>query len=175
MMQTPRVLIFTGEGKGKTTAALGLAFRASGHGLRTCMIQFVKADDAVGEVAAARDSAQIQIIQTGLGFLPPATSPAFRDHQAAAQSGLRRAAEILASARFEVVILDEVCLAVARGLIDEQQVISLIAQAPSAACLVLTGRGATPGLIALADTVTNMQCVKHGLEAGIAAQKGVEQ
>ena len=73
------------------------------------------------------------------------------------------------------MILDEICLAVARDLIAEQQVVELVAQTPSDRCLVLTGRGATPALIALADTVTDMQCVKHGLQTGRAAQKGVEQ
>ena len=172
---TPRILLFTGDGKGKTTAALGMAFSASGHQLRTCVIQFIKGDASVGEVAAAAESPHVRIIQTGLGFLPPSTSPAFREHAAAAQAGLRQAAEAIASGRFELVILDESCLAVAREVIAEQQVVKLVAQMPSDLCLVLTGRGATPGLIALADTVTDMQCVKHGLQTGRAAQKGVEQ
>ncbi len=175
MTQAPRILLFTGDGKGKTTAALGLAFRASGHNLRTCVIQFIKGDASVGEVAAAAESPRTRIVQTGLGFLPPTTSPAFREHVAAAQAGLRQAAEAIAGGQFELVILDEICLAVARDLIDEQQVVELVAQTPSDSCLVLTGRGATPGLIALADTVTDMRCVKHGLQTGRAAQKGVER
>ncbi len=175
MTQTPRILLFTGDGKGKTTAALGLAFRASGHNLRTCVIQFIKGDASVGEVAAAAASPRTRIIQTGLGFLPPRTSPAFGEHVAAAQTGLCQAAEAIASGQFELVILDEICLAVARDLIDEQQVVELVAQTPSDRCLVLTGRGATPGLIALADTVTDMRCVKHGLQTGRTAQKGVER
>ncbi len=73
------------------------------------------------------------------------------------------------------MILDEICLAVARGLLEERQVVELLAQAPPETCLVLTGREATPGLIALADTVTEMRCIKHGLQAGRAAQKGVER
>ena len=175
MTQTPRILLFTGDGKGKTTAALGLAFRASGHNLRTCVIQFIKGDASVGEVVAAAESPRTRIIQTGLGFLPPRTSPAFGEHVAAAQAGLCQAAEAIASGQFELVILDEICLAVARDLIDEQQVVELLAQTPSDRCLVLTGRDATPGLIALADTVTDMRCVKHGLQTGRTAQKGVER
>ena len=175
MKEKPRVLIFTGDGKGKTTAALGMAFRASGHGLRTCVIQFIKSDTTVGELAAAAASTAIEIHPTGLGFLPSPDRPQFADHRAAAQAGLGKAAELLVSGRFALLVLDEICLAVARGLIDEEQVVELLAQAPPQTCLVLTGRDATPALIALADTVTKMHCLKHGLEAGRPAQPGVER
>ena len=175
MSPKPRILIFTGDGKGKTTAALGIAFRASGHGLRTSVIQFIKSDRSVGEIAAAAASAAVEIHTTGLGFLPPADDPRFVEHQAAARAGLQKAAEIVVGGQFPVVVLDEICLAVARGLLQEQQVVELLAQAPPETCLVLTGRAATPALIALADTVTEMQCLKHGLQAGLAAQRGVER
>jgi cob(I)alamin adenosyltransferase len=175
MSRKPRILLFTGDGKGKTTAALGMAFRASGHGLRSCAIQFIKGDASVGEIAAAAASMAIEIHPTGLGFIPPADDPRFAQHRAAAQAGLHKAAEVLAGGRFALVILDEICLAVARGLIDQQQVAELLAQASPETCLVLTGRDATPALIALADTVTEMRCLKHGLQAGCAAQKGVER
>ena len=202
MNNTARILIFTGDGKGKTTAALGMAFRAAGHGLRSCVIQFVKADDTVGEVAAAAGAGLIEIHQTGRGFLPPAGDPRWETHRAAAQNGLRMAAEAVDSGRYRLVVLDEICFAVARGLIDEGQVRDLVAQAHSRqvlpsppaplpqagegssklvaqsspeTCLVLTGRGATPGLVALADTVTEMRCVKHGFQAGWPAQEGVER
>ncbi len=171
----PRVLIFTGDGKGKTTAALGMAFRASGHGLRTGVIQFIKSDTSVGEVAAAAASPAIEIHPTGLGFLPPPDHPRYAEHRAAAQAGLRKAADALAAEQFDLLILDEICLAVARGLIEEQQVVDLLAHAGPNTCLVLTGRDASPGLIALADTVTEMRCIKHGMQAGIAAQDGVER
>ena len=171
----PRILIFTGDGKGKTTAALGMAFRASGHGLRSSVIQFIKSDTSVGEVAAAAASATIEIYPTGLGFLPPPDHPRFAEHRAAAQAGLRKTADALAGGQFALVILDEICLAVARGLIEEAQVIELLAQTRSNACLVLTGRDASPGLIALADTVTEMRCIKHGMQMGFAAQDGVER
>ncbi len=171
----PRILIFTGDGKGKTTAALGMAFRASGHGLRSSVIQFIKSDTSVGEAAAAAASPTIEIHATGRGFLPPSDHPRFADHRAAAQKGLRRAAEVLFSGQFDLVVLDEICLAVARGLIDESQVIELLGQVPPKMCLVLTGRDASPGLIAVADTVTEMRCVKHGMETGFPAQDGVER
>ena len=175
MSEKPRILIFTGDGKGKTTAALGMAFRASGHGMNTCMVQFIKGDASVGEVAAAAANPHIEIHQVGLGFFPPADDPRFARHRKAAQDGLVKAAELIASRRFELVILDEICPAVAHGLIEERQVAELLAQTPPEMCLVLTGRGATPGLIVLADTVTEMLAIKHGLAEGRTAQKGVER
>jgi cob(I)alamin adenosyltransferase len=175
MSEKARILIFTGDGKGKTTAALGMAFRASGHGMNVCVIQFIKADASVGEVAATAANPHIEIHQVGLGFTPPSDDPRFVRHHQAAQEGLAKAAELIASRRFAMVILDEICSAVAQELIEERQVAELLAQAPPELCLVLTGRGATPGLIVLADTVTEMLAIKHGLSEGRTAQKGVER
>jgi cob(I)alamin adenosyltransferase len=175
MNQGPRILIFTGDGKGKTTAALGMALRASGHGRRSCVVQFVKADASVGEVRAAAATDRIVVVQAGLGFLPPASDPQFSEHRAAAQQGLRKAAELIAEGEFSLVILDEICLAVERRLVDERHVADLLTQASPAVCLVLTGRGAPPGLIALADTVTEMRCIKHAFQQGRTAEEGVER
>lgn len=174
MNDNPRVLLFTGDGKGKTTAALGMALRAAGHGQRVCVVQFVKGNPEVGEVAAAAKTADIEILQTGLGFVPAAGSPRHVEHRSAAQEGLNKAREAIAGGRYSMVILDEICVAVGRGLVDEQSVIDLVRQSPRQTCLVLTGRGATPRIIELADTVTEMRCVKHGYQAGWPAQKGVE-
>lgn len=139
------------------------------------MIQFIKSDVSVGEVLAAASSSRIVVRPIGLGFLPPADDPSFANHRAAAQKGLGQAAEVVAGGKYDLVILDEICLAVARGLIEEKQVADLVAAASAETCLVLTGRQATPGLIALADTVTEMRSLKHGLNAGHLAQKGVER
>jgi cob(I)alamin adenosyltransferase len=175
MNDKPRILIFTGDGKGKTTAALGMAFRASGHGLRSCIIQFIKSDESVGEIAAAKDSMLVEIHPTGLGFLPSGDSPRLEQHRQAAQAGLQKAAEMIAGGQYSLVILDEICGAVAHGLIEEQQVIDLVAKAPPEMCLVLTGRNASPAFVEIADTVTEMLCIKHGMSAGYGAQKGVER
>jgi cob(I)alamin adenosyltransferase len=175
MNEKPRILIFTGDGKGKTTAALGMAFRASGHGLRSCIVQFIKSDASVGEIAAADASMLVEIHPTGLGFVPSGESPRFTQHREAAQAGLQKAAEIIAGGQFPLVILDEICVAVSRGLIDLEQVVDLVEKTPPEMCLVLTGRDAPPALIQLADTVTEMLCIKHGMEAGYGAQKGVER
>ena len=174
MSQAPRILVFTGDGKGKTTAALGMALRAAGHRMKVAIIQFVKADADVGEVRALANNPQIEITQTGLGFLPSPADPRWAAHCAAAEAGLRKAAESIEAARHDMVILDEVCFAVARGLLKEADLIAVLRRARPGMILVLTGRGATEGLIALADTVTEMRCVKHALQNGVSAQKGVE-
>jgi len=169
-----RVLIFTGEGKGKTTAALGLALRASGHGMRVLVLQFVKGGRQTGELAAAGHLPGFEIEQRGCGFIPPATSPRFAEHRRAAEDVLREADAALLAGRHDVVVLDELCLAVARDLVTEQAALAVVAHARPGSVLVLTGRGATPGLVAAADTVTEMCLRKHGMKTGFPAQRGVE-
>lgn len=169
-----RILIFTGDGKGKTTAALGMALRASGHGLRTLILQFIKADPSIGEMAALKNLPGVEMVQMGRGFVPSPTGRTFPEHCQAALHALETAAEALRSRRYDLIILDEICTAVAKGLITEDQVIKLIDQSAEDSCLVLTGRGATDRLIAKADTVTEMSCLKHGFDEGWPAQKGVE-
>ncbi len=169
----PRVLIFTGEGKGKTTAGLGMAVRAAGHGHRVKVIQFVKGADS-GEHDAIEKASHIDIVQTGLGFLPKVSSPEFDKHKEAAQNGLSLAKEVIDSKEFQLVVLDEICVAVSKGLIEEDEVIEAVKGAGQDSCVVMTGRGATPGLIEIADTVSEIKCIKHAYESGIKAQKGVE-
>jgi len=169
-----RVLLFTGDGKGKTTAALGMLLRASGHGLRALMLQFIKFDATTGELASAARLPGIEIVQTGRGFVPKPGHPKFQEHVEAARAGLRLAAEALSAGKYDMLVLDEICTAVSKGLLDEKAVVETLAGAKAGICLVLTGRGATPGLLALADTATEMRCLKHGLASGISAQKGVE-
>jgi cob(I)alamin adenosyltransferase len=169
-----RILIFTGDGKGKTTAALGMALRASGHGLRALILQFIKADTSVGELTGLKYLPGVETILMGRGFVPSPTDPAFREHCQAALQGVEKALDAFRSERYDLIILDEICTAMAMGLITEEQVMRLIDQASGGLCLVLTGRGASDRLISKADTVTEMRCLKHGLQEGIAAQKGVE-
>ena len=173
MTDKARILIFTGDGKGKTTAALGMAFRAIGHGLRVLVIQFVKESDT-GEIFAADTMANMRIVQTGLGFLPDAKSKEYCKHKLAAEKGLTLATESIESGNYDLIILDEICVAVNKGLLQEKDVICVIDKANAKMSLILTGRYATTALIDLADTVSNIECVKHGLQAGIVAQKGVE-
>lgn len=174
MKDKKRILLFTGDGKGKTTAALGMALRASGHGMKTMIMQFVKSDPTTGELAACGKLPGCEIVQTGRGFVPTQTDPAFQEHVKAARDGLRLAEEALASEKYDLIILDEICTAVAKGLLDEGRVIETIRKGTKDICVVLTGRNATTGLISLADTVTDMRMVKHAFQEGREGQEGVE-
>ncbi len=173
-MEKRRILIFTGNGKGKTTAALGMVLRASGHDLPVRIIQFVKNNVTTGEIAAITHLPHVDLIQTGRGFIPPSGSPDFARHREAAERGLQLAAATVKSGDYALVVLDEICTAVSYGLIDEDEVTEIMLSTPEGTRLVLTGRGATSRMIELADTVTEMNCLKHGMAAGLPAQKGVE-
>lgn len=173
MIDRARILIFTGNGKGKTTAALGMALRATGHGLRVLVIQFVK-ESETGEIFAAEKIDNMKIIQTGLGFLPKTNTPEFTKHKQAAENGLTLAAESIGSGNYDLIILDEICLTINKGLLKEKDVAEIIAKAEPKLSIVLTGRDAPQKLIDLADTVSNIECIKHGYDAGIEAQKGIE-
>ena len=174
MTEQPRILLSTGNGKGKTTAALGMALRAAGHGMRVLVLQFVKQDATTGEVMAIESIENIDIVQTGRGFIPRLEHPDFPKHREAAQVGLARATEAVRSGRYSLIVLDEICVAVARDLIAEEDVLKLLDQVPDGMRLVLTGRCATPRLIDAADTVSEIRSVKHAFDAGRPAQKGVE-
>lgn len=169
-----RLLIFTGDGKGKTTASLGMAMRALGHGMRVKIIQFIKADDSTGEVRFAHHVERLDLVQTGLGFVPKKGHKNFEMHVTAALEGVELAREVLASTEYSLVILDEICSTIQLGLLEERTVIDLLSHVRNDKIVVLTGRNATSGLIAIADTVTEMRCIKHGYETGIKAQPGVE-
>lgn len=174
MTSPSRILLFTGDGKGKTTAALGMVLRSLGHGMRAAIYQFVKDDDTTGELAALKRFEGAYIAQLGRGFLPPKTSSAFAAHAQAACKGLVEAGRAMVSGQWDLIVLDEVNFAVSKGLLPEMDVIEAVQGASPETVVVLTGRDATPGLIALADTVTEMRAVKHGFSQGIEDQKGVE-
>jgi cob(I)alamin adenosyltransferase len=168
-----RILIFTGQGKGKTTAALGMALRASGHEMRVLIIQFIKKCRS-GESKAVEKFSNITMVQTGMGFFHDKSNAELIAHKNAAEKGLHLAQQAIVSSEYQMIILDEICYAVSKGLLEEQKVIAVLEQANPVDCLVLTGRGATEGLLDLADTVTKMQYVKHAMDSGTPAQRGVE-
>jgi len=170
----PRTLIFTGEGKGKTTAAFGMALRAAGHGQRVLIILFLKSDASTGELQACTHLPQIEVVQMGRGFVPPEAHPAFSAHRDAAQEALDFARAAVASGKYGMIILDEICGAIARNMIDEGSVLELLDCPERTACIALTGRHASARLIEHADTVTEMHCVRHGYAEGMSAQEGVE-
>jgi len=169
-----RVLLFTGDGKGKTTAALGLALRAAGHDLHVLIVQFVKNNPKTGELRALQYLPSVELRQTGLGFVPPPSDPSFPGHRRAAEEGLELVCEALVCKRYDLVILDEICVALSLGLLRESAVLDVVGHRAAGVHVVLTGRGATPALLELADTVTEMSAVKHPYEAGKAATKGIE-
>ena len=173
MTDRARILIFTGPGKGKTTAALGMALRASGHEMRVLIIQFIKKCRS-GELKAVEKLSNITIVQTGMGFFHDKSNAELTAHKYAAEKGLHLAQQAVVSSEYQMIILDEICYAVSKGLLEEQKVIAVLEQANPDACLVLTGRGATKTLLDLADTVTEMKCVKHAMDSGTPAQIGVE-
>jgi len=170
------VIVNTGDGKGKTTAAVGTAVRACGYGMRVVMIQFIKGPWKSGEqVSAARLAPEFELIKAGKGFykimgdrLPEEV------HRRAAEEGYRTAEEKLLSGDYDVVILDEVNNAVSDGLLTIDQVISLVDRKPPHVHLILTGRNAHEKLVERAHMVTEMREVKHPYQQGILAQKGID-
>ncbi len=169
-----RTLIFTGEGKGKTTAAFGMVLRATGHQQNVLVVQFLKSNASSGELLACAHLPGVEVVQIGLGFVPPPEHATFARHGEEARKALAFACQAMDSRKYDLVVLDEICGAIARGLIDEDDVIQLLDAPGRTACLVLTGRHASPRLIEHADTVTEMACIRHGYAQGITAQEGVE-
>jgi cob(I)alamin adenosyltransferase len=167
------VKVYTGNGKGKTTAALGLALRAVGRGLNVCVFQFIKGGGRYGEHLAAEKLAPLlTIIQTGRpGWVN--TKDITEDRQAA-QEALVQAQELLTSGEYDLFICDEINGAVGFGLIDVEQVLELINRKPEKTELVLTGRNAHQLVIEAADLVTEMLEIKHYYKAGVPARTGIE-
>jgi len=167
------VQVYTGNGKGKTTAALGLALRAVGRGLTVCMFQFIKGGGRYGEhLAAEKLAPQLTIIQSGRpGWV---NTKDITEDRRVAQEALAQATELLTSSAFDLFICDEINGAVGFGLIDVAQVLELIRNKPKKTELVLTGRNADERIIEAADLVTEMCEIKHYYKAGVPARTGIE-
>ena len=166
------VQVYTGDGKGKTTAALGLALRAAGAGLKVYIGQFIKNADYSELSTLHRLADCITVQQFGRGcFL--LTEPCQADIDAA-QAALAAIGTVLASGAFALVIADEINVACALGLINDQDILNLMARRPAGVELVLTGRGAPASVLARADLVTEMRSIKHYYEQGVLARKGIE-
>lgn len=168
-----RVQIYTGDGKGKTTAALGLALRASGHGVRVKIIQFMKGWEFYGELEAVKSLPNITIIQTGRPdyvYKGAETEADFSE----ARRGLAIASECMESGCCDMLILDEINVALDFELISLESVVDLIKKRPERMELVLTGRNADYRLFAYADLISEMREIKHPYRQGICARKGVE-
>lgn len=169
-----KIQVFTGEGKGKTTAAVGLAVRAIGRGFKVFMVQFLKAPNTSGEQIALQALAPSMIIKPmgRKGFIfRRGCEPA---DIAMATQALDEARSAMLSGNFDVIVLDEVNVAVHLGLIDVQDVLDLINSKPDKVGLVFTGRNASPEIIDQADVVTEMRKIKHHFDKGVRARNGIE-
>jgi cob(I)alamin adenosyltransferase len=180
-----QVLLYTGEGKGKTTAAFGVVLRAVGRGWKVSMIQFTKMGEwpkgqPLGEITgAARLAPDFEVISTGIGFVNIFGDPyTFEEHRDAAQKGLELAREKIQSGAFELVILDEILGAVDQGQVDLEQVLELIETKPHAVNLLLTGHDAQKRfldrLLPVVDLATEMVKLKHPFDEGHQARRGLD-
>jgi cob(I)alamin adenosyltransferase len=167
------VIINTGDGKGKTTAALGMMLRAWGRGLKVCAVQFIKSEKArYGEQMAA-EKLGIEMVPSGRGFTW--TSKDLGEDAARARHGWEVAKEKILNGGYDVVVLDEITYPVRYGWIDVRDVLDVLRRRPPLQHVILTGRNAQPELIEYADLVTEMRSIKHPYhDQGIKAQKGVE-
>ncbi|TYO97002.1 cob(I)yrinic acid a,c-diamide adenosyltransferase [Desulfallas thermosapovorans] len=180
MEQTPGntrglTLVFTGNGKGKTTAALGMALRAWGQGMKVLVLQFIKGGWKYGELKAAEKLGPNFVMrQMGEGFIKGAGDDGLEAHRAAAQNALQEAKKAVVEGAADMIILDEINYAVHYGLVDLAEVLDIIRSKPPGVHLVLTGRNVAEEVANLADLVTEMKEIKHPFAAGIPAQKGIE-
>ena len=181
MVQKGLVLINTGNGKGKTTAALGVAFRAWGDGQRVLILQFIKGAWKYGELEAVKalgeGNGRIEIRPMGDGFVfhnKGEDNAAYEEKKKKAQAAWKVVEEEVMSDKWDLVILDEINYAIHFGMVDTAAVTALIEKKPERLNLIFTGRYAPQELIDLADTVTDMTIVKHAYEKGIKARKGIE-
>ncbi len=174
-LQQGCIQVYTGNGKGKTTAALGLAFRAAGRELMVCMVQFMKGGGPYGEhLAAPRLSPYLTIIQTGREGWVNRDNPDPEDKRLAAEA-METAKKALTGGSYDLVILDEINGAVSFGLIGVDEVLALMRMKPPAVELVLTGRNADEKVIEAADLVTEMREIKHYYKAGVISRIGIEK
>ncbi len=169
------IVVITGYGKGKTTSALGIAVRACGHNMRVSIIQFMKGDLYAGEWDGVKKLDCAELIPTGKGFCGIQGNPyPFREHRENAQNAILLAHQKLESGKFDILILDEINNALHLRLVDLEQVLEIIRKKPPLMHLVLTGRDAHPEVIELADTVSEINEIKHAYRKGIEPQPGID-
>ncbi len=168
------IQIYTGNGKGKTTAALGQALRAAGHGLKTIILMFMK-DHLYGELKTLEKLQEfIKVERFGNDAFVFRKQPPDENDLATAHKGLMRAQEVILSKNYDIVILDEICVATYFKLIEPKDVIPLLKEKPDEVELILTGRYCPAEWLELADLVSEMQEIKHYYTKGIIAREGFE-
>ncbi|MBN1946031.1 MAG: cob(I)yrinic acid a,c-diamide adenosyltransferase [Bradymonadales bacterium] len=173
MLERGLVEVYTGDGKGKTTAALGLALRAAGQGLTVHVVQFMKGWPHYGELAALPYIPRVTLRQFGRAELVHPQHPEAEDFEQA-RLGMEHARRTILAGEADVVILDEVTVAVEYGLVPLDDLLGLLEVRPPTMELVVTGRGAPAALIERADLVTEMREIKHPFQQGMLGRKGIE-
>lgn len=170
------VIVYTGSGKGKTTAALGLALRATGYGKRTRMIQFIKGSWHYGEMtSSARLEPEFEMVAVGRGFVGIIDDTStIGQHRSVAAEAAAMARRDISSGTYDIVILDEVNYAIHMDLVDEEDILDMVRSRPEHVDVVLTGNHARPRVVEMADLVTEMREIKHPFKKGIRARKGID-
>ncbi len=169
------ILINTGAGKGKTTAAMGTALRAVGNGMRVLMLQFLKGSWHYGELDSTQAFGQNFVLkQMGRGFVKVGGAETDPEDIRMVEAAWAEAREAILSGEWDMVVLDEINYAIGYGMLDPAEVAATLRNRPEMVHVILTGRNAHPTLVELADTVTEMREVKHAYQKGILAQRGIE-
>jgi cob(I)alamin adenosyltransferase len=173
------ILINTGPGKGKTTAALGTAFRAAGNGMRVLILQFLKGSWHYGELDSAEAITSVAgftfvIKQMGRGFVKVGGAETDPEDLKMVEAAWNEASDAILSGDWDLVVLDEINYAIGYKMLDPEAVVDVLRRKPEMLHVILTGRNAHPLLVELADTVTEMREVKHAYQKGILAQRGIE-
>jgi cob(I)alamin adenosyltransferase len=171
-MSRGRIIVNTGDGKGKTTAALGTAIRAAGHGQRVAIVQFLKGTWNYGEAAVLAACPNIELRRIGSGFTWEAPDPSVP--LALAREAWEYARDLALSDRYDLIVLDELNYAVTEGYVSAEEVLDFLEVKPQRLSVIITGRSAAQSLIDAADTVTEMRPIKHAFEHGAPAKKGIE-
>ena len=169
------IIVNTGPGKGKTTAAMGTALRAVGNGMRVLMLQFLKGSWHYGELDAVQAFGEKFVMkQMGRGFVKVGGAETDPEDIRLVGQAWEEARHAILSGEWDLVILDEINYAIGYGMLDPAQVAAALRQKPEHVHVILTGRNAHPTIVDLADTVTEMKQVKHAYEKGVMAQRGIE-
>ena len=169
------IIVNTGPGKGKTTAAMGTAFRAVGNGMKVLMLQFLKGSWHYGELDAVQAFGERFVMkQMGRGFVKVGGAETDPEDIRLVEEAWNEARMAIMSGEWDVVVLDEINYAISYGMLDPEKVAETLRQKPEQVHVILTGRNAHPTIVDLADTVTEMKQVKHAYEKGVQAQRGIE-
>jgi len=169
------IIVNTGPGKGKTTAAMGTALRAVGQGMRVLMLQFLKGSWHYGELEAVKEFGDKFVMkQMGRGFVKVGTEKPDPEDVRMVEEAWSEAERAISSGEWDLVILDEINYAISYGMLDPGKVVDALQRKPAMVHVILTGRNAHPTIVEVSDTVTEMRQVKHAYEKGVMAQRGIE-